>query len=138
MKKLIRNKKGMNTMNLIVAIIVALLMLGVYLYFVNKTGEGGKRFVDISQGSFRDFDNDGLADSADPCPCGSPINEKNEKVTIDGIDKCVLAYNDCPTSYAFSNHGFIVQDIPSKTRKACVYTANQCNDFLKEYYKDKK
>lgn len=88
--KLNINKKGSPAIYFLVAAITALLVLIWQLGLLGALiGAGESAVTMVGQNAWEDFDRDKIINSADECPCGSPVNEVNKRIMFDRTWHCV-------------------------------------------------
>ena len=127
MKIIFKNKKGAITFDQLIYGILALLALGVGIYFVALGGDAGGIFKNILGDSTADFDGDGIPDAQDPCPCGFPPNQQNLQENIDGIQRCILSFSECSDKH--KEFGFQTKkDIRDAT--VCTYLKPDCMKYI--------
>ena len=126
-------KKGMGSdlFKTLMVVMLVLIMFGVYLYFTSHTASGGRSLIDFLRGSKpdRDFDGDGIPDSIDPCPCGSPPNMQNHQDSFEGIQRCVQKLEPCSEEY--TEYGFQTQT-DSRGREVCTYRKADCMKLIED------
>ncbi len=128
MKKMFVGRKGL-VLDMVGKLFLLLLALlaGFWAYQLLASGLGGLEEEIEKLVMSSDFDNDGLINYIDPCPCGS-VYPGNEKIDFDGTSYCVNSYSEERCDQAgFRWH--------AETAR-CMYVKDQCMDYIRRYYEE--
>lgn len=113
------NKKG-SIWGIVIGAFTAVIIIVIILTIINKSDT--KTITDASNSITENTDGDEFNNIVDPCPCGSPPNQKNKKVSIDGYLYCQSGFSIDQCNNIINEQKFAGFEIKEyRGEQLCVY-----------------
>ncbi|PIN81029.1 hypothetical protein COV13_02450 [Candidatus Woesearchaeota archaeon CG10_big_fil_rev_8_21_14_0_10_32_9] len=113
------NKKG-GMWNIVIGAFAAVLIIIIYFTIVGKTDTN--TITDASNSITVNSDGDEFNNMIDPCPCGSPPNQNNKKISVDGYLYCQSGFSEEQCNKIITEQKFAGFEVKEyRGEKLCIY-----------------